>query len=110
MNKLQLAMANADINALDSAGQEIGAEAVQKALAEFESGPRKVDLAKAEAAEAERQRELDAALADAVEVVARQRQRLGRRTCSTHDGAAVRRVFELLRGMLPVSGDADPGF
>ena len=50
--------------------------------------------------EAQRQRDLDAALADAVEVVARQRQRLGRRTCTPHDGATVRKINELLRGML----------
>jgi hypothetical protein len=62
-------------------------------------------------AAAQRVRDLDAALADAIEVVARHRSRLGRRVCSRHDGEAVRRVFETLRGLLTEGGaDADPSF
>jgi hypothetical protein len=53
-----------------------------------------------EAAE-QRQRDADAALADAIETVARHRARLGRRTCTAQDGSVVRRVFELLRGLTP---------
>lgn len=41
---------------------------------------------------AEHQRQLDAALADAIEIVARHRTRLGRRVCSRPDGAAIRQM------------------
>ena len=62
-------------------------------------------------AEAERQRLMDSALADAVEVVGRHRTRLGRRVCSTSDGATVRRIFELLRAMPnESSADSDASF
>ena len=105
MNRLQLAMENANLEDLGREADAIGREAVMSALAP----PVDDGRAKAEA-EAARQRDLDAALADAIEVVARHRVRLGRRTCSVHDGQTVRRVFELLRGVLPISGDADPGF
>ena len=92
MNHVQRAMENADLAELDEVADAIGRQAVQSALA----AP---DPAKAEA-EAQRQRDLDAALADAVEVVARQRQRLGRRACSRHDGETIRKMFELLRGLM----------
>jgi hypothetical protein len=52
-------------------------------------------------AEAQRQRDLDAALADVVEMVARHRTRLGRKTCSAHDGATIRKIFDLVRGLHP---------
>jgi hypothetical protein len=52
-------------------------------------------------AEAQRQHSLDAALADVVEMVARHRARLGRKSCSAHDGATIRKIFDLLRGLTP---------
>jgi hypothetical protein len=102
MNRLQRAMENADIGQLDAEAQAIGADAVASALDAPIDGKAEV--------EAQRQRDLDGALADAVEAVARQRARLGRRSCTQHDGATVRRIFEELRGMLPVSNSGDPGF
>jgi hypothetical protein len=61
--------------------------------------------------EAQRQRELDAAMADTVEVVRRQRERSGRRVCSPNDGKIIRKVFDLLRGMHgSESADNDPSF
>lgn len=75
----------------------------EEAAAEREEA---VSRAKAEA-EANRQRDLDAAMADVVEVVARQRSRLGRRICSSHDGSTVRKVFDLLKAM---NGDTESGF
>jgi hypothetical protein len=102
MNRLQRAMDNADIEELVNAAQAVGAEAVQVALAAPIDGKAEV--------EAQRQRDLDAALADAIEVVARHRARLGRRVCSRKDGETVRRIFELLRGLLDGGADADPSF
>ena len=67
-------------------------------------------LEKQQEAEAQRQRDLDAALADAIEVVARQRARLARRTCTRHDGETVRHIFEALRGLLSQSDSSDPRF
>jgi hypothetical protein len=62
-------------------------------------------------AEAHSPRVLDAALADVVEVVARQRMRMGRRACSRHDAETIRRVFELLRGLMAeASADTNPSF
>src|SRR5580698_1294361 len=65
-----------------------------------------------EAAEEERQRLLDAALADAIEMVNRHRNRLGRRVCSRPDGTVTRQVYELLRSMAGGDGgaDHDPSF
>lgn len=96
---LRRAMAAADLEELDAIAEKIGAAAVQTALAEqpdVEAEAR----ARAEA-EAQRQRDLDAALADAIEAVSRHRARLGRKTCTAHDGAIIRKVFELLRGLTP---------
>jgi hypothetical protein len=59
----------------------------------------------------EHQRQLDGALADAIEIVARHRTRLGRRVCSRPDGAVVRQMFDLLKGMSSeVGADNDPAF
>ena len=99
MNRLREALERVDLDELEAEAETIGRDAVQKALA----AP---DLA----AETQRQRDLDAALADAIEVVARHRARLGRRICSRHDGEQVRRIFELLRGLMDAGGDADPSF
>ena len=52
-------------------------------------------------AEAQKQRDLDSALAETVELVARHRARLGRKTCSVHDGATIRRIYDLLRSLFP---------
>jgi len=104
-DQLRRAMAAVDIDAIDIEAQRIGREAVSAALVVTESEEetrRREDEARAKAeAEAQRQRDLDAALADTIEAVARHRARLGRKTCSTHDGATIRKIFELLRGLTP---------
>jgi hypothetical protein len=51
--------------------------------------------------EAQRERDFDAAMGDVVELVARHRARLGRKSCSQHDGATIRKIFALLRNMVP---------
>ena len=105
MNRLREALQRADIAELEVAAEEIGQEAVQMALAMVET-PAKPD------AEAERQRMLDAALGDVVEIVNRHRIRLGRRICSSSDAKVIRQVHELLRSMAGTDGgaDQDPSF
>jgi hypothetical protein len=99
---LRLAMAAADLEELDAIAEKIGAAAVQTALAVQAPDQAREEEARAKAeAEAQRQRDLDAALADAIEAVSRHRARLGRKTCSAHDGATIRKIFELLRGLTP---------
>jgi hypothetical protein len=57
------------------------------------------------------ERNLDAAMADVVELLRRHRTRLGRRVCSTPDGKMVRQIFGLLRSMsADVSADNDPSW
>jgi hypothetical protein len=102
-DQLRHAMNAADLAEMDAIATEIGATAVRTALAIQRPDERLLEKearAKAEA-EAQRQRDRDAALADAIEAVARHRARLGRKTCSQHDGAAIRQIFELLRGLTP---------
>jgi hypothetical protein len=102
-DQLRHAMNAADLAEMDALAEEIGATAVRTALAVHAPDAHRLEeeaRAKAEA-EAQRQRDADAALADAIETVARHRARLGRKTCSAHDGATVRKVFELLRGLTP---------
>jgi len=67
--------------------------------------------AKTEAAE-RRQRDEDAALADADEIVRRMRTRNGRKVCSSTDGRIIRQIWELLRSMSgpEVTTDDDPSF
>jgi hypothetical protein len=85
-SKLQVAMARALEAELDTAGGDYDREPEPEP-------PVPVEL------ESDRQRNADAALADAVEIVARHRRRLGRRHCSHHDGATIRKIWELLRGL-----------
>jgi hypothetical protein len=102
-DQLRHAMNAVDLAEMDAIATEIGATAVRTALAIQAPDERRLEeeaRAKAEA-EAQRQRDADAALADAIETVARHRARLGRKSCSAHDGATVRKVFELLRGLTP---------
>jgi hypothetical protein len=105
MNQLQRAMHNigADLEDQDFAAAA-AREAVQAALAHDDA--RQVEHANELAIQ--RQRDLDAALADAIEVVARQRARLGRRVCNRLDGELVRTVFETLRRVQ--SETSEPGF
>ena len=99
---LRHAMDRADLAELDAIAETIGAAAVQTALAVTGPDPQAQAEARQKAeAEAQRQRDQDAALADAIETVARHRARLGRKTCTAQDGAAVRKVYELLRGLVP---------
>jgi hypothetical protein len=95
-DRLRHAMNAADLAEIDVLAETIGAAAVQTALA-----IQAPDEARKAEAEAQRQRDQDAALADAIETVARHRARLGRKSCTAHDGATVRKVFELLRGLTP---------
>jgi hypothetical protein len=102
-DQLRRAMSAADLAEIETLADAIGTAAVQTALAVHEPDARRLEeeaRQKAEA-EAQRQRDQDAALADAIETVARHRARLGRKSCTAHDGATVRKVFELLRGLTP---------
>lgn len=112
-DQLRRALDNVDLEELDAIASSIGAEAVQTALAvrprdQAREEADREEKQKAEAAE-QRQRDADAALADAIETVARHRARLGRRTCTAQDGAAVRKVFELLRALTPGMDDERGG-
>jgi hypothetical protein len=102
-DRLRHAMGAVDLAEIDAIATEIGATAVRTALAVQAPDQRHLEeeaRQKAEA-EAQRQRDVDAALADAINAVDRHRARLGRKTCTAHDGATVRKVFELLRGLTP---------
>lgn len=102
-DRLQEAMQRTEVKEMEEIAEEIGREAVQEAVAKIRP-PALIDD--------DRQRLRHAALADAIEVVHRQRARLGRRVCSTHDGATVDKVFELLRSMAGADGgsDSDPAW
>ena len=113
-DQLRRAMVAADVEELEVQAERIGREAVSAALVmetdrllpiHVHDGAREEEArAEAEAeAEAQRQRDQDAALADAIEAVTRHRARLGRKTCSVHDGATIRKIFELLPGLTPGS-------
>jgi hypothetical protein len=118
-DQLRRAMAAADVEELEVQAERIGREAVSAALvletdrllpihvqdgAREEEARRREEEARVKAeAEAQRQRDQDAALADAIEAVTRHRARLGRKTCSVHDGATIRKIFELLPGLTPGS-------
>ena len=106
VNRLREALHRVDISELDEVADEIGREAAQSALARI-APP--VDTSKAEA-EAQRQRDLDAALADVVEIVNRHRARLGRRVCSSSDGRVIRELHTTLRSMAGVEAGGDPSF
>jgi hypothetical protein len=116
---LREALARADIAELDEASDKLGREigqAIAVALEEHEERPptppapqpRRFEPSEEE----ERERLLDAAFADAIEMVNRHRNRLGRRVCSRPDATTTRKIFELLRGMADASGgvDNDPSF
>ena len=109
-DRLRQAMRNISIDELEDAANELGRQAVAVALTEPEPErrPKRFDPTEEE----ERQRLLDAALADAIEMVARHRMRLGRRVCSRPDGTVTRQVYELLRSMSGPDGgsDNDPSF
>lgn len=116
---LREALARADIAELDETADNLGrqiGQAIAVALEEHEERPppppapqpRRYEPTEEE----ERQRLLDAAFADAIEMVNRHRMRLGRRVCSRPDGTATRLIYELLRGMAGTDGgtDNDPSF
>jgi hypothetical protein len=108
-DRLRQAMRNISVDELEEAADELGRQAVAMALSAPEPpAPKRFDPTEEE----ERERVLDAALADAIETVSRHRMRLGRRVCSRPDGTVTRKIFELLRGMAGVDGgtDSDPSF
>lgn len=112
---LREALHRADVAELDEKADQLGREigqALAVALDEAERPPAPQPERYKPSDEEERERLLDAALADAIETVARHRMRLGRRVCSRPDGTATRKIFELLRGMADASGgvDNDPSF
>jgi hypothetical protein len=112
MNSLQRAMINADAPAAVLGLTAIEAE-LHRPEVQIETPPALIEPEgpSAQDIEAQRQRDLDAALADAVEIVARHRQRLGRRICSRNDGRIIRAVFDQLRVMSgPDALFNDPGF
>jgi hypothetical protein len=112
VDRLRQAMRNASLDDLEGAieaADELGRQAVAVALAEPPAQqPKRFEPTEEE----ERERLLDAALADAIETVSRHRMRLGRRVCSRPDGTVTRKIFELLRGMAGADGgtDNDPSF
>ena len=113
VDRLREAMRNAtvaDIAELDQLADEVGRQAVAVALAEQTPPPQPRRFEPTE--EEERERLLDAALADAIEMTSRHRMRLGRRVCSRPDATTTRKIFELLRSMADASGgvDNDPSF
>jgi hypothetical protein len=107
VNRLQAAMEAADADEIEALAGELAQAAVKAVL---EQGEPEAIKAEADALVLQRQRDLDGALADAIEVVARHRARLSRKVCSRHDGQTVRQVFELLRGMLEGGAEGDASF
>ncbi len=109
-DRLRQAMVAANVAELEDEGdaRRFGREAVSTALT---SGQDEEELRRRDV-EAQRQRDLDAALGDVIEIVARHRKRLGRQVCSPADGRATRQIHELLRGMAADAGgaDHDPSF
>jgi hypothetical protein len=107
-DRLRQAMRNISVDEIEEAADALGRQAVAVALAEPAPSPKRYEPTDEE----ERQRLLDAALADAIEMVNRHRMRLGRRVCSRPDGSVTRQVYELLRSMSGPDGgaDNDPSF
>ena len=106
---LREALHRADVAELDEKADALGREIGQAiAVALEEPPPERYKPNEDE----ERERVLDAALADAIETVNRHRLRLGRRVCSRPDGTTTRKIFELLRSMAGPDGgcDSDPSF
>lgn len=103
---LKAAMDNVDIDELERQVKAMGRQAITVALEEPPPAPYKPNE------DEERERILDAALADAIEMANRHRLRLGRRVCSRPDGTITRKIFELLRSMAGPDGgcDSDPSF
>lgn len=110
VDRLRQAMRNANVEEIAHAADEIGQQAIAVALQQAEHEPPARRFEPTE--EEERQRLLDAALADAIEMVNRHRMRLGRRVCSRPDGTVTRLIYEHLRGMAGADGgaDNDPSF
>ena len=109
-NRLREAMQRANVDELEDVAIELGHQAVAMALTEPERPPPPERYKPNE--EEERQRLLDAALGDAIEMVNRRRMQLGRRVCSRPDATITRQIYELLRSMAGTDGgaDNDPSF
>jgi hypothetical protein len=109
---LREALARADVAELDEAAETIGREAGQAIAVALAEAERATPERFKPTEEEERERLLDAALGDAIEMVNRHRLRLGRRVCSRPDATTTRKIFELLRAMAGPDGgcDNDPSF
>jgi hypothetical protein len=100
---LREALRNANIEAMEES-EETGRQAVAAVAAALAMpSPRRFEPSEEE----ERQRLLDGALGDAMEIVSRHRTRLGRRVCSRSDATITRQIYELLRGMAGPDGGSD---
>jgi hypothetical protein len=109
MNSLREALERADDAELDEAAGDIARHAVQAALAHDEGRAQTEAEERArQSREFEAKRQYHLTLRDATEVVRLQRERLGRRVCTTSDAEAQQIIFEALRRMQADS--SDPGF
>jgi hypothetical protein len=111
-DRLREAMRKANLDELEEAAEEIGRQAVAVAIAVEDKSDLIRQVEHASQIEEQRQRDLDAAHGDAIEVVRRAQVRQGRRVFSPHDGKTVRLIYELLRSMAGPDGgaDNDPSF
>jgi hypothetical protein len=104
-DQLRRAMDAADLAEIDTIGSALGVAAVQTALAvrEEPEHPRDdpVRVKQLQEAAEQRQRDVDAALSDTIDTVTKHRARVGRKTWTAQDGATIRKIFELLRGLTP---------
>lgn len=91
--RLKEAMERADAAEMNDIADEIGREAINRAMAVIEPERPKSNP------DEERQRILDALASDLDEVANRHRARLGRRICSASDARIKRIAFEQFRSM-----------
>ena len=90
-------------------GQEGAQDEMERQMQEQTA---QLDAARKASLAAQRQRDEDAALADADEIVRRMRARLGRKVCSPADGRIIREIWERLKAMpgAEITSDDDPSF
>ena len=101
VDRLRQAMRNANIEEIAHVADEIGQQAIAVALQQAEAAEPAQQPKRFEPTEEDRQRLLDEAWRDASRAMEQNRDRLGRRSTSTHDARVHRQIFELLRSMAP---------